>query len=161
MNARKGYEGIAVAVPVTVPYERFSTKGAPWFLGRVLAELVKQTGIAKDDIDGLCVSSFSLSPDTAVGLTQHLGLSPRWLDHVPMGGASGVVAVRRAARAVPGSISAAPDLGKQSRHCARWREGRVLQSSQQENAIGNLCIGRTHADDFRVRVGGRQRAGHG
>ena len=97
---RRGYDGVAVAVPVTVPYERFSTHGAPWFLGRVLAELVKQSGINKDSIDGLCVSSFSLTPDTAVGLTQHLGVSPRWLDHVPMGGASGVVAVRRAARAV-------------------------------------------------------------
>ena len=97
---RRGYEGIAVAVPVTVPYERYSTRGAPWFLGRVLAALMAESGIAKDQIDGLCVSSFSLSPDTAVGLTQHLGLSPRWLDHVPMGGASGVVAVRRAARAV-------------------------------------------------------------
>lgn len=97
---RRGYEGIAVAVPVTVPYERYSTHGAPWFLGRVLAELLQQSGLQKDAIDGLCVSSFSLSPDTAVGLTQHLGLSPRWLDHIPMGGASGVVAVRRAARAV-------------------------------------------------------------
>jgi acetyl-CoA acetyltransferase len=97
---RRGYEGIAVAVPVTVPYERYSTRGAPWFLGRVLAELLKQSGLHKDAIDGLCVSSFSLTPDTAVGLTQHLGLSPRWLDHIPMGGASGVVAVRRAARAV-------------------------------------------------------------
>ena len=66
----------------------------------MLAELVKQSGVPKDAIDGLCVSSFSLAPDTAVGLTQHLGVSPRWLDHVPMGGASGVVAVRRAARAV-------------------------------------------------------------
>jgi acetyl-CoA acetyltransferase len=98
--SRQGYEGIAVGVPVTVPYERFSTKGAPWFLGRVLADLVRQSGLQKDDIDGLCVSSFSLGPDTAVGLTQHLGISPRWLDHIPMGGASGVVAVRRAARAV-------------------------------------------------------------
>jgi len=97
---RRGYEGIAVAVPVTVPYERFSTKGAAWFLGQVLAALSQRSGIAKDAIDGLCVSSFSLTPDTAVGLTQHLGLSPRWLDHIPMGGASGVVAVRRAARAV-------------------------------------------------------------
>jgi acetyl-CoA acetyltransferase len=35
-----------------------------------------------------------------VGMTQHLGLSPRWLDHVPMGGASGLLALRRAARAV-------------------------------------------------------------
>jgi acetyl-CoA acetyltransferase len=35
-----------------------------------------------------------------VGLTQHLGLTLRWLDHIPMGGACGVVALRRAARAV-------------------------------------------------------------
>ena len=33
-------------------------------------------------------------------MTQHLGLSPRWLDHIPTGGASGVMALRRAARAV-------------------------------------------------------------
>ncbi len=46
------------------------------------------------------MSSFTLAPDTAIGLTQHLGVSPRWLDHVPLGGASGVVALRRAARAV-------------------------------------------------------------
>ena len=62
---RRGYEDIAVAVPVTVPYERYSTRGAPWFLGRVLAALMAESGIAKDQIDGLCVSSFSLSPDTA------------------------------------------------------------------------------------------------
>jgi acetyl-CoA acetyltransferase len=97
---RTNYNNVAVAVPVTVPYERYSTRGAHWFLGRVVAELVKQAGIQKSDIDGLCVSSFSLAPDTAVGVTQHLGLTPRWLDHLPLGGASGVVAVRRAARAV-------------------------------------------------------------
>ena len=62
--------------------------------------LVERSGIAKDDIDGLTVISFSLAPDTAVGVTQHLGLSPRWLDHIPTGGASGVMALRRAARAV-------------------------------------------------------------
>ena len=49
----------------------------------------------KADIDGFCVSSFNLYPDSAVGLMQHLGASPRWLDHIPMGGASGAVALRR------------------------------------------------------------------
>ncbi len=46
------------------------------------------------------MSSFTVGPDTAVGLTQHFGLSPRWLDHIPFGGASAIVALRRAARAV-------------------------------------------------------------
>ena len=100
MPARRGYDGVAVAVPVTVPYVRYSTRGAHWFIGRALAEMVRAAGVEKDDIDGLCLSSFTLAPDTAVGLTQHLGLSPRWLDHLPLGGASGAVAVRRAARAI-------------------------------------------------------------
>ena len=97
---RKGYEGVAVTVPVTVPYERYSTRGAHWFLGQAVRALVQQSGLAKEQIDGLTVSSFSLAPDTAVGVTQHLGLSPRWLDHIPTGGASSVMALRRAARAV-------------------------------------------------------------
>lgn len=98
--ARRSYDDVAVAVPVTVPYQRFSTDGAHWFLGQALRALVDAGGVAKEQIDGLCLSSFSLVPDTAVGVTQHLGLSPRWLDHVPTGGASGVMCLRRAARAV-------------------------------------------------------------
>jgi acetyl-CoA acetyltransferase len=94
------YDQVAVAVPVTVPYERFSIRGAHWFMARALKQLIDGAGIAKADVDGLCVASFTLAPDTAVGLTQHLGVSPRWLDHVPMGGASGIVSLRRAARAV-------------------------------------------------------------
>ena len=99
-HTRKGYEGVAVTVPVTVPYVRYSTRGAHAFLGAAVQSLIKHSGVSKDDIDGLTVSSFSLGPDTAVGVTQHLGLSPRWLDHIPTGGASGVMALRRAARAV-------------------------------------------------------------
>jgi acetyl-CoA acetyltransferase len=97
---RQGYQGVAVAVPVTIPYVRYSIRAAHWWLARSLSEIISRSGLKKDEIDGLSVSSFTLAPDTAIGLTQHLGLSPRWLDHVPFGGASGVVALRRAARAV-------------------------------------------------------------
>ena len=100
MSARQGYGGVVVAVPVTIPYERHSIHGAHWWIGRAVHELVRRAGIQPTDIDGLCVSSFSLGNDTAIGLTQHFGLSPRWLDHIPMGGACGIVALRRAARAV-------------------------------------------------------------
>jgi acetyl-CoA acetyltransferase len=98
--SRASYQGVVLAAPITIPYVRYSTRDAHWFLGRALAALVKSAGIKKEQLDGLAVSSFTLFPDTAVGLTQHFGLSPRWLDHIPMGGASGVVALRRAARAV-------------------------------------------------------------
>lgn len=94
------YEGVVVTTPVTVPYRRHAIEGAPWFVGRALHALIASSGVEKNLVDGLCLSSFSLAPDTAVGMTQHMGLSPRWLDHVPTGGASGVMCLRRAARAV-------------------------------------------------------------
>ncbi|HTV36533.1 MAG TPA: thiolase family protein [Xanthobacteraceae bacterium] len=99
-RSRTGYDDIVVTCPVTVPYVRYSIHGAHWFLAAALAELLKDAGLGKDRLDGLTVSSFTLTPDTAVGLTQHLGLTLRWLDHIPMGGACGIVALRRAARAV-------------------------------------------------------------
>ncbi|HEU5294753.1 MAG TPA: thiolase family protein [Burkholderiaceae bacterium] len=98
--ARRGYDGVALAVPVTVPYTRYSIRGAHWFIGQAVRRLCDASGLKKAQFDGLTVSSFTLAPDTAVGVTQHLGLSPRWLDHIPTGGACGVMAVRRAARAV-------------------------------------------------------------
>lgn len=97
---RKGYDGIVLAAPVTVPYVRYSIRSAHWWLARAFSQLLKDSSLGKSDVDGLTVSSFTLAPDTAIGLTQHLGVSPRWLDHIPLGGASGVVALRRAARAV-------------------------------------------------------------
>ena len=75
-------------------------ESAHWWIGRALRGAVEAAGIGQGARSTASPSSFSLAPDTAVGLTQHLGLSPRWLDHVPIGGASGVVALRRAARAV-------------------------------------------------------------
>ena len=99
-GTRQGYQGVVLAVPVTVRYERYSIRSAQWWAARALEQLLIASGLSKTQIDGYCISSFSLAPDTAVGLTQHLGVSPRWLDHIPMGGAAGVVALRRAARAV-------------------------------------------------------------
>ena len=120
---RKGYEGVAVAVPVSLPYLRYSTRSAHWFLGRALQALVQQAGVAKHEIDGLTVSSFSLSPDTAVGVTQQLGLSPRWLDHIPTGGASGVMALRRAARAVQaGDASIVACVAADTNHVDSFRQ---------------------------------------
>lgn len=97
---RRPYDGVVITTPVTIPYERFSTGTAHWWIGRAVRALVDGSGIDKHDIDGFCLSSFTLGSDTSIGLTEHLGLSVRWLDHIPLGGASGIAAIRRAARAV-------------------------------------------------------------
>jgi acetyl-CoA acetyltransferase len=99
-RTRLGYEDVALVAPVTVPYVRYSIRAAHWFVARALALLLERSGLSKAEVDGACVSSFTLAPDSAIGLMQHVGLSPRWLDWLPVGGASGVAALRRAARAV-------------------------------------------------------------
>jgi len=98
--ARRGYDGVVLTTPVTIPYRRFSIESGHWWLARALHGLAAASGIDKDDIDGLAAASFTIAPDTAIGLTEHFGLVPRWLDHVALGGASGIVSLRRAARAV-------------------------------------------------------------
>lgn len=98
--SRAPYDGVVLTCPVTVPYVRYSNETAHWWIARALRAALDAAGMTPQELDGFSVSSFSLFPDTPVGLTQHLGLTLRWLDTVPMGGASGVVAVRRAARAV-------------------------------------------------------------
>ena len=100
MSARAAYDGVVITAPVTIPYVRYSTHDAHWWIGHALHELLRVAKLRPRDLDGLAVSSFTLGADTVVGLTQHFGLSPRWLEHIPMGGASGIVALRRAARAV-------------------------------------------------------------
>src|SRR5690349_9585200 len=121
-DGRAGYDDVVVTTPVTVPYVRYSIRGAHWFLAGALAGLLKQSGLRKDSVDGLCVSSFTLTPDSAVGLTQHLGMTLRWLDHIPMGGACGVVALRRAARAVQsGDATAVACIAGDTNHTDSFR----------------------------------------
>lgn len=121
-SKRTSYEGVVVAAPVSVPYERFSPESAHWWLAKALSKLGRRTGLSADDIDGLCVSSFTLFPDTAAGITQHFGLTPRWLDHVPTGGASGVVTLRRAARAVQsGDASVVACIAGDTNHVDSFR----------------------------------------
>jgi len=96
----RDYSGVALVTPVSWGYAKQSPHGAAWFIGSVLRELIQRSGLQKSDIDGFAVSSFSLGVDSAIALTQHFGLSPRWIEQLNYGGVSGILAMRRAARAI-------------------------------------------------------------
>ncbi|MGE4336957.1 MAG: thiolase family protein [Pigmentiphaga sp.] len=96
----KHYEGVALVCPVTVPYERTSEHGVPWFVGTALRQMLAAAGLSKPEVDGLIVSSYRLTPDSCASMTEYLSLAPRFIADLPYGGASGVLALRRAARAV-------------------------------------------------------------
>ncbi len=117
------YDGVVLAAPFSTPYQRYSIDTAHHWIARALKGSLDAAGIRKSALDGFSVSSFTLFPDTAVGLTQHLGLSPRWLDHVPMGGASAGVALRRAARAVQaGDVDIVACVAGDTNHIDSFRQ---------------------------------------
>ncbi len=94
------YNGIVITAPWTESYTRYSDQGAPWFLGRTLAGVLEVAGMVKGDIDGMSITSMSLQPDSPAAMADHFGMTLRWLESVAFGGASGIIALQRAARAV-------------------------------------------------------------
>ena len=100
MSTPASYRGIALVTPVSLGYSKTSEHSASWYIGSVLREMIAAAGIAKNDVDGLAISSFSLAPDSVSFLSQHYDMTLRWLEQLPFGGASGILAMRRAARAV-------------------------------------------------------------
>ena len=162
-NARSTYEGVAVCAPVTVPYERYSIRSAHWICGQALLRLLGAAEIDKDEVDGFCISSFTLEPDSAVGLMQHLGTSPRWLDHIPMGGASGVIALRRAARAVQaGDAEIVACIGADTNHVDSFRHTIASFSQFANDAVYPYGSGGPNAsfafltDHYMHRFGARR-----
>jgi len=69
-------------------------------LGQALRDILSGAGIDRHKCDGLMVSSYSLAPDNIISLAQIFDLSLDWLEQIQLGGASGLLGVRRAARAV-------------------------------------------------------------
>ena len=133
---RRDYGDVVLCAPVSVPYRRYSVNSAHWWIGRALRSLTQAAGLGRQDIDGLLVSSFSLFPDTAIGLTQHFGLSPRWIDHIPMGGASGILALRKAARAVQdGDCSIAACIAGDTNHVDSFRKSLSTFSRFAQDAV--------------------------
>jgi acetyl-CoA acetyltransferase len=96
----RDYRDLALVTPTTFGYAKKSPFPVAWFVAGTFAEMLRKSGLDKNSIDGLVIASYRNAPDNAASLTQHLGISPRYLVDLPYGGASGVMALRRAARAV-------------------------------------------------------------
>ncbi len=136
INRPQSYDGVALCAPVTIGYERFSDHSAHYFAGKALKALLDQSGLEKQAVDGLTLSSFTMAPDTVVALTSYLGLSPRWMEDIPMGGASGVVALRRAARAIQaGDAEVVACLSADTNHKTGFKELVANFSSFSRDAV--------------------------
>ena len=167
MTRRAPYDGVVVTTPVSIPYARFSTRGSHWWIGRALAALVRESGLAKERFDGVCAASMALTPDTAVGIVQHHGLTPRWLDFIPMGGVTGVVALRRAARAVQtGDADIVACVAGDTNHIDSFRQGVENFSQFGKDAVYPIGTGGPNASfafltDYYMRIYGARREDFG
>ncbi|MGJ7498094.1 thiolase family protein [Variovorax sp. RT4R15] len=109
------FGGVVIAAPVSVAYARYSSEPADWYFAQCLRAMLRASGLDKAEIDGLAASSFTLAPNPVASLALSLGISPGWLEAVPFGGASAVMALRRAARAVQaGDASVVACIGADS-----------------------------------------------
>lgn len=69
-------------------------------LARAARLALNDAGLRPADVDGLGVSSFTLSPDSCIDLVVRLGLRVSWMMDARSGGASGVDMLQHAVRAV-------------------------------------------------------------
>lgn len=80
-----------------------SGRSAYDFAGEALSLLLERTGISKDQIDGLSVTtalSEASNPFFAVYMTDALGITPSWLNYGGIGGCSATGGVARAMSAI-------------------------------------------------------------
>jgi acetyl-CoA acetyltransferase len=96
---------MALTGPVVIsygssPYEKHGPHGLLWHLWIAARACLDRAGVPKSEVDGLALASFSYSPGNAVTLAEHFGMRLRWAEQGIFGGASGVVALRRAADAI-------------------------------------------------------------
>lgn len=81
-------------------YEKQPSQGLLEYLWDATHDALTRAGLAKDEVDGLAVCSFGLSPGNALTLAEHFGMQLTWACEGIFGGSSGVVLVGRAVEAV-------------------------------------------------------------
>jgi acetyl-CoA acetyltransferase len=81
-------------------YAKQSPDGVQKLLYDAGSAALKDAGLWWDRVDGLAVTSFMLPPDNAATVAEHFGIEARFLFQGLYGGASGVIGMTHAARAI-------------------------------------------------------------
>ena len=81
-------------------YHKRPDRSTAWYVIDAVARALAQCGLTPRDIDGFGVSSFLLPPDNTATMCEQLGIQARWTFWGTNGGASHVVAILEAAKAI-------------------------------------------------------------
>ena len=98
--SKGSYDGIFIVGAAQSAYAKKTDKNLHRLLWEALNGAVESANLRWRQIDGLGVSSFSLQPDNVTTLAEHFGFEARWLFQGLYGGASGIINILHAARAI-------------------------------------------------------------
>lgn len=96
----KNYDGAVIVGFGETEYHKASMRTPMWYIADAMDRALKSAGLSRSDVDGLSVTSFQLAPDNTTTVAEHVGLSLRWAYHGVYGGASGIIAIGQAIRAI-------------------------------------------------------------
>jgi acetyl-CoA acetyltransferase len=99
-TSRSGAEDIGILGYAESTYEKKTSRTLISMLAEVARGALASAGLARDDVDGIAVSSFVLPPDNAVTLAEQLGIPVSWAYFGTAGGAGPVASVINAIRAI-------------------------------------------------------------
>jgi acetyl-CoA acetyltransferase len=94
------FAGVYIAGCGQTLYEKRSPKKATRLIFEAADTALRSAGVAWSEVDGLAVTSFNLPPDNVTTLAEHFGIEARFLFQGVYGGASGIIGMMHAARAV-------------------------------------------------------------
>jgi acetyl-CoA acetyltransferase len=94
------FEGVCIVGAGQTPYAKRSPHGVQKLLYDAGSAALRDAGLWWDRVDGLAITSFMLPPDNVATVAEHLGVEARFLFQGLYGGASGVIGMAHAARAI-------------------------------------------------------------
>ena len=94
------FAGVYVAGAGQTLYEKRSAKKAIRLLYEAADAALRSAGLPWREVDGLAVTCFGLPPDNVTTIAEHFGIEARFLFQGVYGGASGIIGMMHAARAI-------------------------------------------------------------
>lgn len=96
----RSFDGVAITGYGETHFDRHPKTSTIGYLAEALRRTLASAGLEKSEVDGLAVTAYELPPDNVVTVAEHLGMSLRWAHQGAFGGASPIIALAAAARAI-------------------------------------------------------------
>jgi acetyl-CoA acetyltransferase len=100
MSRGNPYEGVRIVGAGQSLYEKHSTKPVQRVMWEALDAALRSAQLPHRSVQGLALTCFTLPPDNVTTIAEHFGIEARFLFQGLYGGASGVIGMLHAARAI-------------------------------------------------------------